>query len=93
MPEFAKPTIENTAMTSANTEYSYTFPAGTKKFRIKLRALNALLKVAFVEGESGSNYITIPYGDHMTVEAKVGGATIYFQSPTASQVAEIQTWK
>lgn len=80
-------------MTSANTEYSYTFPAGTKKFSIKLRALNALLKVAFVSGESGSTYFTVPYGDILVMEAKVGGSTVYFQSPTASQVAEIQTWK
>lgn len=89
----AKPTIANTAMTSANTEYSYTFPAGTRRFRIKLRALNALLKIAFVSGESGSNYITVPYGDDLEMRAKIGGSTIYFQSPTASQVAEIETWK
>jgi hypothetical protein len=91
--ELAKPTINNTTITSANTEYSYTFPAGTRAFRIKLEALNALLKVAFVSGESGTNYITIPYGDYMEMHAKVGGATIYFQSPSASQKAQIETWK
>lgn len=80
-------------MTSADTEYSYTFPAGTRAFRIKLRALNALLKVAFTSGASGSTYITVPYGDYLEMHAKVGGATIYFQSPTASQTAEIKTWK
>lgn len=89
----AKGTVANTTMTSADTEYSYTFPEGTKKFRIKLRALNALLKTAFVSGQSGTTYITIPYGDELVMEAKVGGSTIYFQSPTASQVAEIETWK
>lgn len=93
MSSVAKPTLANTTMTSADTEYSYTFPAGTQKFRIKLRALNALLKVAFASGQSGTTYITIPYGDDLVMEAKVGGATIYFQSPTASQVAEIETWK
>ena len=89
----AKPTIKNTTMTSADTEYSYTFPFGTQRFSIKLRALNAQLKIAFVEGESGTNYFTVGYGDKREVDAKVGGATIYFQSPTASQVAEITTWK
>lgn len=89
----AKATTANVTMTSADTEYSYTFPAGTQKFSIKLRALNALLKVAFASGTSGSTYFTIPYGDILVMEAKIGGSTIYFQSPTASQVAEIQTWK
>lgn len=89
----AKPTTANVSMTSAATEYSYTFPAGTKKFTIKLRALNALLQIAFTEGASGTTYFTVGYGDKLTMEAKVGGATIYFQSPTASQTAEVQTWK
>ena len=89
----AKGTIANVSMTSATTEYSYTFPAGTKKFRIKLRALNALLQVSFASGASGSTFITVPYGDDLVMEAKVGGSTIYFQSPSASQVAEVETWK
>lgn len=89
----AKPTTKNSSMSSAATEVSYEFPEGTKKFRIKLRALNALLQVAFVSGESGSNYLTVPYGDFLEMKAKVGGATIYFQSPSSSQTAEIQTWR
>lgn len=89
----AKPTINNTAITNANTEYNYTFPAGTRAFSIKLEALNALLKVAFVSGESGTTYITVPYGESLKMEAKVGGSTIYFQSDKASQVAQIETWK
>lgn len=91
--EIAKPTINNTTMTSANTEYSYTFPAGTKAFSIKLEELNAQLKVAFVSGASGTEYITIPYGESMKMNAKVGGSTIYFQSIKASQKAQITTWK
>lgn len=80
-------------MTSANTEYSYTFPSGTRAFSIKLEALNALLKIAFVANGSGTTYITIPYGETLKMDAKVGGATIYFQSPKASQKAQITTWK
>jgi len=89
----AKPTITNEAMTSLNTEYSYDLPAGTRAFSIKLEAINALLKIAFVEGESGTNYTTVPYGETFKANAKVGGSTIYFQSPKASQVAQITTWK
>ena len=93
MVEIAKPTINNTTITSANTEYSYTFPAGTKAFKIKLENLNALLKVAFVENGSGTTYITVPYGEALEMKAKVGGSVIYFQSPSAAQKAQIQSWR
>lgn len=90
----ARPTIANTALTSADTEYGYAIPAGTKRIRFKLRALNALLKYAFISGASGTTYITVPYGDIVEInDARIGGTTIYFQSPTASQTVEITTWK
>lgn len=87
-------TIANTAMTTADTEYLYSIPAGTKRIKFKLRALNALLKYSFTSGTSGTTYITVPYGDIEEInDAKLGGQTIYFQSPTASQILEIRTWK
>ena len=90
----AKPTITNTTLTSAATEYSYTFPAGTYKFEIRLRSGSSLLQIAFVSGASGTTYITIPYGaSYAETDAKVGGSVIYFQSPDAAQVAEIKIWK
>jgi len=89
-----RPTIANTTMTAAATEYSYDIPAGTIRFSIKLRALNAILKLAFVENESGTTYISIPYGETYVEENVKGGPlTLYFQSPTALQVAEIKTWR
>lgn len=89
-----KPTIANTAMTSADTEYSYDIPAGTKRIKFKLRALNALLKYCFTSGASGTTYITVPYGDNEEInDASLGGKTLYMQSPTASQTVEIRTWK
>ena len=88
-----RPTIANTTMTSADTEYNYTLPAGTIRFEIKLRAQNALLKLSFVSGESGTTYITIPYGaSYSEIDAKAGSRVLYFQSPTASQIAEIKSW-
>ena len=87
------PTIYNVDMTAANTEYSQALPANTRKLDIKLRAQNALLKIAFVEGESGTNYIQIPYGSSYHAEnIKLTGITIYFQSPSNSQVCEILAW-
>lgn len=89
-----RPTIANVAMAGATTECSYDIPAGTKRFEIKLRALNALLKLSFTEGASGTTYMTIPYGgSYIENDVKAGPITLYFQSPTASQVAEIKTWK
>lgn len=89
-----RPVINNTTMTSADTEYSYDIPAGTKRFEIKLRALNALLKLAFTSGESGTTYITIPYGaSYLEEDVKAGPITLYFQSSSASQVAEIKSWR
>lgn len=94
MPQIAsRPVIYNETMTSANTEYSKTLPVGTKRFEIKLRALNALLKLAFVSGESGTNYITIPYGaSYREEDVRIGSRIIYFQSPTAAMTAEIKVW-
>ena len=81
-------------MTTGGVEYSYNVPAGTKRYSIKLRALNALLQLAFVSGESGTVYITIPYGEtYIENDVKAGPITLYFQSPSDAQVAEIKTWK
>lgn len=90
----AKPTIANVAMTLADTEYSYTLPAGTKSFRFKLRDPGADCKIAFVAAGSPTTYMNLPGGRSYAEDAiKPGGAAIYFQSPTASMVAEIMTWK
>ena len=89
----SRPTIANTAMATADTEYSYTIPDNAKRIEFKLRALNALLKYSFTSGESGTTYITVPYGDTVVIEdAKLGGKILYVQSPTASQTLETRIW-
>lgn len=90
----AKPTVANVALTSGGTEYSYAFPDGTKGFEIKARALNALLRIAFVSGGTDTTYATINYGDIFKMEgAKMTGVTVYLQSNQDSDVAEITSWK
>jgi len=87
------PTIYNVSMTLADTEYSQVLPNNVRIIDVKLRALNALLKMAFTVNESGSNYVTIPFGASMHLDmVKLTGKTIYFQSPTANQVCEIVCW-
>lgn len=88
----ARPTIVNKEMSSAATEISQAIPAAARRFEIKLRSLNALLKLAFVSGESGTIFITIPYGVSYAELNIKGGMTLYFQSPSASQTAEIKYW-
>ena len=88
----ARPTIVNVDITLANTEYSYTLPAKTRKFTIKLRDPGYPLKLAIVESGSGTTYVNIPQGGtHMEDDIKVP-LTLYFQSITGSMVAEIISW-
>ena len=83
------PNVANIDMVIADKEYAQALSAGTRKFDIKLRALNATLKVAYTA--SFTEYITIPYGASMHVEdVNLTGVTLYFKSTTANQVAEIQ---
>lgn len=88
----ARPTISNVSMTSKDTEYSASIPSSARRFEIKLRALNALLKLSFTSGASGTTYVTIPYGASYVENNIKGGMTLYFQSPTASQTAEVKYW-
>lgn len=88
----ARAKITNKSMSSSSTEVSFEIPTAATRFEIKLRSRNALLQIAFVSGESGSNYITIPYGASYAENNIKGGLTIYFQSPTGSQTAEIKHW-
>jgi len=89
----SRPTIANVAMTTGGTEYSYAIPSNVKRIKFKLRALNALLKYTFVATESNTTYITVPYGESEIInDARLGGRTIYFQSPTSTQVLEIKVW-
>lgn len=88
------PVIYNVTITNADTEYSQVLPANTRKVLIKLRSGAADLKLAYTVSESGSNYITIPAGASKYLEdTKLSSITLYFQSPTALQTAEIEVWK
>lgn len=93
MITLSRVTVANTTMTSANTEYSYSLPDFTKKFQVKLRGVGAPFKVAFVSGKSGTTYVNVPNGgSHKEDEVKGKDNVLYFQSPSANQVAEIISW-
>lgn len=92
--------VRNTqiAITDANTEYSYTFPANTLMWRLKLRAMNASFKYSWVSGTlSGSGdasaYMSVPQN---FLDSRQGvdfsGKTIYFETTVAGQVMEVEVY-
>lgn len=91
---YSYPTIANTTMTVANTEYSYAVPANTKKVLIKERSGSSAVKLAYTSGQSGTTYITIPAGSTKYLEgAWLTGITLYFQCADAGKVIETEIWK
>lgn len=85
----AKPTIANVSMASANTEYEYTLPAGTREFWLKLRTVGYPMQVAMVSGDSNTTYLTVTSGKiHKETDIKPS-TTLYFRSTQASMIAEI----
>jgi len=88
-------TVTNVAMATANTEYSYTFPANTVGFELRLRADDVPLLVSYEAGKlptsgDGSAYFTVPaYFIEKTAGIDWSGKTIYVQSGSASQVLEV----
>lgn len=86
-----QPAVLNLELTNANTEYDQALPAGTRKILLKSRGLGSELKFAFVETESASNYVTVPPGSGgLWIECGAAyGVTLYVQSPTAGEIAEI----
>jgi uncharacterized protein YaiE (UPF0345 family) len=81
-------TVAEVAMTTANTEYSYAVPVGTKKIHFGARAANAL---RLYSTSGGSTYKTIPAGStgFWIDVAEFRGLTLYVQSPDASVVLEV----
>lgn len=92
-------TVTNTSLSSANTEYSYTFPANTVNFVIKLRAQNVVLLYSWTTGKlptsgDGTAYMTAPQGFiRGQNDLDVSGKTIYLQTASSSQTAEIEVFK
>lgn len=86
------PTIVNVAIATANVEQSHTFPADTKRFFVKPRGAGKI-KLAHIATESATNYITIwPGAVYDSNEVKANPYTIYFQSPIAGLIVEMESW-
>jgi hypothetical protein len=86
------PTIYNLSAPTANTEVSQALPVNTKKLLIRCRG-DARTQFAFVSGQSGSNYITIPIGAMYAQDLLLlSSTTVYLQTSLSSQTIEILIW-
>jgi hypothetical protein len=97
-----KITVKNLALTATDTQYSYTFPANTVAWTIKLRDQGTLGYYSFSTGTlplaggggDGSLYITLPQNYlHSQDGVDWSGKIIYMGAESASQVAEIISYQ
>lgn len=93
VPAISQPLLANEVIASAGVEQSYAFPLSTKFFLIKNRA-DSVIQYSYVSTESGTNYRTLYLGESLIIEniSRSGVLTIYFQSPKAGGVLEIESW-
>jgi hypothetical protein len=94
------PVLLSLEMTTANTEYSMTLPAGTKKLMVMIRSNDASFRLAFEPGKVGGispvePYLNIPAGATYYVDRinLVAGGTIYVASISAGKIIQIECWK
>lgn len=89
------PNIVHIAVPIANTEQSYTFSSGTKRFKFRIQEGNAKSSIAYTVGTSGSQGWTVRYGSvyEETDLDFSSGVTLYFQVNKAGQTAEILYWE
>lgn len=91
-------TTTNVSLVSTGTEYSYTFPANTLMWVLKLRNQGALLYYSFTSGTlpgsgDSSNYMTVAQNYAKSVEGvEWSGKTIYLGAASNSQVAELEIY-
>lgn len=86
------PSIYNVSAVNANTEYSQALSSNVNSFIIKTRQY-VDLKVAFVSGQSGTNYVRIPKGaSYEESGLNATGLVLYFQTSEPNIDIEIVEW-
>lgn len=87
------PAITNVSVILANTEQSFSLPADTKRFLIRVREGTSDMRLAFISGNTASTYFTIRKGSVFTESDIVSSTTtLYFTTSLASQNVEIVVW-
>jgi len=88
------PFVQNFNVILANTEYSVTLPANTKRFIIKSRSGNPKIQLSYLPGTTSTAYITIRPGV-VYAESSVlltVPTNLYFRSSKPSEVIEVVSW-
>lgn len=94
IPGSTAPTVSLVLMVLAATEYSIPIPIGTRQFQVKLRDPLSLLQCAYVPGDSGTTFLTVPRGCFYAESELLTTSSLilYFQSPSAGQTLEVLLW-
>ena len=84
--------ITDLSLPTPNTEVSHLLQDGIKGLMIRSRTLSKL-KMAFISGESGTNYVTINEGAvfHTNV-IEFTGASVYLQSDSTTVVEILELY-
>ena len=81
--------MTNLSMVTANTEYSHALLSDVKILQIRARG-DSNIKMAFVSGESGTKYFTMPKNSSYELkDIKFSSSTLYVQADKANEVLEI----
>lgn len=90
------PLLADVTMTSADTEYSYTFPDDTKKISLEIGAGGSAFRVAWVTGKVAAPtqpYIAVPTNEKFARDnLTLVGKTIYFACEVAAQMMIIESY-
>ena len=83
-------TVYTVSVPSANTEVFQALPINTTHFGLRVRGATSDLKLAFVAGQSGSNYEEVGRGERYDSPSfESSSVTLYFQTTQAAQVVTI----
>ena len=85
--------VVNVTLTDANTEYVFTLPSYTRRFSLKTRNSQHIVKVSFAQGMSSSVYFTLENAAWNEDTILAVDLHVYCQSPNAGCVLEIVVWR
>lgn len=87
------PTIENLAITEANTQYSYTIPENTRKLTFSLQDYDATAVVSYYFSNNATKVMKISGSAVVSLDdLKLNSKIIYFKSTVASKTMQIESW-
>lgn len=89
----SNPSVQNVSMALAGTEYTVTIPISTKQFELRSR-LSGTLQIAYVSGQSGITFRTVPPGCAYIESGLLlnSNLVIYIQSTKPNDTLEAVSW-